>query len=53
MIVKSPNSRTIGEQQQSCDKRSCHYEPSNLESDIFLPKNNSSNKVVDKSLLTP
>jgi hypothetical protein len=45
MIVKSAYSRTNGEQQQSCDKKSSHYEPSNLESDSFLPKNNSRNKV--------
>jgi hypothetical protein len=45
MIVKSANSRTNGEQQQSCDKRSSHYDPSNLESDSFLPKNNSSNSI--------
>ena len=31
MIVKSANSRTNGEQQQSCDKKSSHYEPSNLQ----------------------
>jgi hypothetical protein len=33
------------EQQQSYDKRSSYYEPSNLESDRSLPKNNSSNTV--------
>jgi hypothetical protein len=45
MIVKSANRSTNREQRQRCDKNGSHYESSNLESNSFLPKNNSSNSI--------
>lgn len=41
-MIKSTNNRTNGEQQQVCDKKSSHYESTNLESDPFMPKTISS-----------
>jgi len=44
-MVKSTINRTIGDQPHVCDKKGSHYDSTNLESDSFLPKINSSNSI--------